>query len=215
MKSIRNFIVKCILKILGEKEIIDLINIDLLNNKINTSKISGCFKSVITKGGTKFYPESTVINLQNDPGKIEIGENCHLRGELVIFPSGGKIKLGNDCFIGNNSKIWSQSSVEIGDNVLISHGVNIHDTNSHPIDYIDRRKDYKEIITKGFPKTNDNTAVKDIVIGNDVWIGFNCTVLKGVYIGDRAIIAANSNVISDVPNDVIVAGNPAEIIKNI
>ena len=111
--------------------------------------------------------------------------------------------------------MWSQDEIVIGNNVLIAHNVNIHDTNSHPIDFIERRQDYKEIITNGFPNSKENISCKSIHIEDDVWIGFNSIILKGVKIGKNSIIAAGSVVLSDIPSNVIVAGNPAKIIKKL
>ncbi len=61
---------------------------------------------------------------------------------------------------------------------------------------------------KGHPKSNGN-----VIIGNDVWIGSNATIMSGITIGDGAIIACNSHVIKDVEPYSIVGGNPAKLIK--
>ncbi len=182
---------------------------------LDEKKINGCLTQVDIADGSKFYPEAKVLNFSDTPAKIKIGINTHIRGELVIFPSGGTIKIGNDCFIGEGSKIWSQSSILIGNNVLISHDVNIHDTNSHPLNNIERREDYKQIINSGFPKVNTNVITKAIEIEDDVWIGFNAIILKGVHIGKGSIIAAGSVVTNNIPDFTLVAGNPAKPIKSL
>ena len=172
-----------------------------------------CEMAVTKHSSAKFYGQADVNNLQNDITKISIGENTHVRGRLMVFRSSGNIKIGSDCYIGENTLIWSQSEILIGNNVLISHNVNIHDTNAHPINHLERREDYRVILNEGYSITNTNIITKPISIMNDAWIGFNSIILKGVTIGEGAVVAAGSVVTNDVPDYAVVAGNPAVIIK--
>jgi acetyltransferase-like isoleucine patch superfamily enzyme len=151
-----------------------------------------------------------------DPQRISIDANSVLRGQLLVYPHGGKISIGKDGYLGEGSRIWSAESIDIGDRVLISHNVNIHDNNAHSLDPQIRSKHFLEIITTGHPRENTMDIISQaITIADDVWIGFNATILKGVKIGKGAIIAAGSVVTKDVPEFSIVAGNPAKIIKSI
>lgn len=147
-----------------------------------------------------------------DRRRIRVGANSVMRGELFTFAHGGTIDIGSWCFVGQDSYIWSASSVRIGDRVLISHGVNIHDTNGHPIDAKDRHLQYQAIATSGHPVDIATISSKPIVIEDDVWIGFGCVILKGVTIGARTIIGAGSVVLEDVPADSRVGGNPARAL---
>lgn len=104
------------------------------------------------------------------------------------------MKLGSG-FFNSNIKIRCHEKIEIGENVAISHDVTIMDSDAH------------EGLWEGYEKT------KPIKIGNHVWIGTRVTILKGVTIGDNAIIAAGSVVTKDVPNNTVVAGVPAKVIK--
>lgn len=113
------------------------------------------------------------------------------------------------------SKIWSGESIKIGNNVLISHNVNIIDSNSHELNYLERADGYVNLITKGHPKEKGSIKTKPIVIEDYAWINFNSIILKGVTVGKGAIIAAGSVVTNDVPPFTLVAGNPAVIIKKI
>jgi acetyltransferase-like isoleucine patch superfamily enzyme len=163
----------------------------------------------------RVHPESVVYNFLNDPDAITIGANSHLRGELQIFWNDGKIKIGEWCFLGPGSRVWSQSSVTIGNHVLISHMVDVHDTNSHPIDWRERRLDSQAILSgKGYRQPTE-TVSKPVVIEDDVWIGFKAVVLKGVHVGRGAIIAAGSVVTANVPAWTIVGGNPAKVIREL
>lgn len=210
MKYLKN-----VLRYLRKKFIDAFIDYNYLENKINDRKLTTNLNQVSLGANSCLYHESRVLNMIKDKNRILIGENTHIRGQLVVFKSGGKIQIGNNCYIGEDSRIWSQQEIIVGNNVLIAHNVNIHDTNSHPINYLDRRDDFQKIINEGFSETNKNIDCKKIIINDDVWIGFNAIILKGVEIGERTIVASGSVVTNNIPSDVIVAGNPAQIIKNL
>ena len=114
-------------------------------------------------------------------------------GDIIIFEN-GELELGSG-FFNSNVKIRCKNKIIIGINVAISHDVTIMDSDAHNIDF------------DGYEMT------KPIIIGNNVWIGSRSIVLKGVNIGDGAIVAAGSVVTKDVPANCIVAGVPARVIK--
>lgn len=161
----------------------------------NLKKMTTCHKT------TRFFPSVSIINARKNSLKILIKNNTWIKGQLVVFHN-GKIEIGEYCIVGENSKIWAASEIKIGNRVLISHNVNIHDNNSHPIDALSRHEDFKKIITTGFQDIDLNA--KPIIIGDDVWIGFNATILKGVTIGEGAIIGACAVITKDVPPFTIV-----------
>jgi len=161
-------------------------------------------------------PNAVVSNLSQQPNLITIGKDSVVRGELLIHAHSGKISIGESCYIGDGTRIWSSESVCIGNRVLVSHNVNIHDTDSHSIDANLRSQHFYMIMTNGHPKDDIfDIKASSIEIGDDVWIGFNSTILKGVKIGKGSVVAACSVVTKDVPSNVIVAGNPAKIVKSI
>lgn len=111
---------------------------------------------------------------------------------------GKNITVGKDVFINSCCCFQDQGGIKIGDGALIGHNVVLATLNH------------------GFiPEERKNTIPKPIVIGKNVWIGSNSTVLGGVTIGDNAIIGAGSLVNKDVPQNIIAAGVPAKIIKSI
>ena len=181
------------------------------NNNINLDLAKTCNYDKTVK----FYNTSKIINSQNEPSSIIIGPYSHIKGELSVFGHGGQIKIGSYCYIGEGTRIWSGKEITIGDRVLISHNVNIFDNLIHPIDPVLRHKQFLEIIERGQPKDITTLDDKRIIIGNDVLIGTMAIILRGVTIGDSAIIGAGSVVTKDVPPYTIVAGNPAKIIRNI
>ncbi len=150
---------------------------------------------------------SQILNAQRNPNSISIGDNSVLRGELFVFGHGGEIRIGAWCYVGAGTRIWSSSSIQIGNRVLIAHGVNIHDNNSHPIDAAERHRHFVAIKTDRHPKTGLSFASGPIIIEDDVWIGFNAIILKGVRIGKGSIIAAGSLVTEDVPPNCLFVGD--------
>jgi len=113
---------------------------------------------------------------------------------------GSNIKLGKKVFINFNCCILDTSEICIGDRVFIGPNVQMYAA-THPID-IKTRNSLLEYS-------------KPVTIGDDVWIGGGTIICPGVTIGNGAVIAAGSVVIHDVPDNVMVAGNPAVIKKNI
>lgn len=156
----------------------------------------------------------TIINNQNDKTKIVVGDYSSLRGEIFLFKHGGSVTIGDYVFFGPDSRIWSSSKVIIGNHVLISHNVNIHDNDSHPLDFKTRQEQSVNQLQK-LTMLDDSYSVseKPVIIEDNAWICFNAVILKGVTIGKGAIVAASSVVTQNVPPFTIVAGNPAKIIK--
>lgn len=116
----------------------------------------------------------------------------------IYFDYGKNMIIGNNVFINFNCSFLDRGTITIGDNVLIGPNCNIFTTN-HPLE----------------SKLRKSTISKPIVIANDVWIGGNVTILPGITINANSIVGAGSVVTKDVPKNVIVAGNPAKIIRNI
>ncbi len=164
---------------------------------------------------TRFTNAARVVNIVGDKDAISIGDNCVVAGELLTFGYGGKIRIGQWCFVGPGSHIWSANEITIGNRVLISHNVDIHDSDSHPIDSAARFEQTKAIFTKGHPRENPGIESAPVRIEDDVWIGFGASVLKGVTIGEGAIVGARSVVTKDVPPYTIVVGNPAKVAREL
>lgn len=194
-----------------------LIDIDYLNEKIRNRELIEMQKSCIIGKSTKLYNGSSIVNLQKNKSLIELKDNVHCRGQLLIFSYAGKIQIGNNVFIGEGTKIWSGSEVgiKIGNDVLISHNVFIGDTNSHEIDYLQRASSFIEMTTQGHPKINPGVETKPVVIEDNVWLSFNVIVMKGVTIGKGSIIGSGSIITKDIPPFSLVVGNPARILKSL
>ena len=185
-----------------------------LDGWINQYHLSLCYTNSIAPENT-FMKGAAVSNFQNAPEKIKIGGGTVVRGELLVFANGGKITVGSHVYIGESSRLWSAEEIVIGDHVLISHNVNICDTNSHEIDHELRTTNYRKMLKDGHPKEKGEIKTKAVFIGKHAWIGFNSVILKGVTIGEGAIVSAGSVVTENVPEFCIVSGNPATIIKKL
>ena len=171
-------------------------------------------RSVQLDAKTVIHSTAAIHNIRRLRTAIRVGTNTHLKGELLTFAHGGEISIGEYCYIGEQSKIWSALKISIGDRVLISHNVNIFDSLTHPISAAKRHEQYVNIITEGHPRRIDLDEAP-VLIGDDAWIGCQSIILRGVTIGEGAIVGAGSVVSGDVPPYTIVAGNPARIVREI
>jgi len=141
-----------------------------------------------------------LIKIYKKNGIIEIGHRTTLWPNVKLtcvskdknMPA--VIKIGRASSIGNNTQIHCAQKVEIGNYVLISWGVNIIENEMHALG-------------GGEPVPNP------IIIEDEVWIGCNVIILKGVRIGKGATIGAGSVVTHDIPSYTLAAGNPAKAIK--
>lgn len=145
---------------------------------------------------------------------ITVGPSTHIRGQLLTFGHGGRISMGSYCYLGENSKVWSTKQIVIGDRVLIAHNTSIFDSDTHPLNPRKRHQHFVQIMSDGHP-SHINLREEPVSIEDDVWIGCNVVVLKGVTIGQAAIIGAGSVVTRDVPPYVLVAGNPARVVREL
>lgn len=120
---------------------------------------------------------------------FSIGDNAYIivRKNAVLHFGGG--------YINSNAQIVCNQSITFGNGVAIADGVLIRDCDDHDVQY------------EGYKK------VAPVVIGDHVWIGQRATILKGVTIGENAIVAAGSVVTKDVPANTIVGGVPAKVIR--
>lgn len=211
------FLQKIVAKLLNSKLIFNnpYINIVAIELKINELNVSKCLGQVTIGEKSKFYEQAEVINIQGNKEKIKIGTNTHIRGILLLFAHNGNINIGNNCYIGFGTQIWSANDIKIGNDVLISHNCNIIDTNSHEDNYLERKESYIKMLSNGHPTENVNVKSAPIRIEDHAWISFNVSILKGVTIGKGAIVGAGSVVLKNVEPFTMVAGNPAVFIKNI
>ena len=160
---------------------------------------------------TTLTPEASI---QNSLGKsaVSVGEQSLIMGELLVIPPSGKINIGDWCYVGPDAKIWSMSSITIGDRVFISHGVQIFDNNSHSLSASERHSRYRELRIEGHHLQREKVKSCPVMIEDDVWVGFNVAIMKGVTVGRGAVVGAGAVVVHDVLPYAVVVGNPARSV---
>jgi len=184
-----------------------------LNFKISTFKSKFSLRFQGCKVGNYFKSNGKCYFKAYKSNSIKIGNNVSLiaghranrvglRNPVLLETlDDGIIKIGNHSG-GSAVVISSRSNVSIGEHVNIGGNVQIFDHDFHPLNASLRRKNKPEDITS-----------KPVVIEDDVFIGTNAIILKGVHIGARSIIGAGAVVsLKNIPPDSIVVGNPAKMI---
>lgn len=131
------------------------------------------------------------FNSSFDSNLIGVKSSCM----ISLFKDNASVVIGDGCGF-SGTVIASALSIKIGNNVKVGANTLITDSDWHPED----------------PRSGKD---KEVVIGNNVWLGYGCTILKGVHIGDNALIGANSVVTRDIPANVVAAGNPCKVLKEI
>jgi acetyltransferase-like isoleucine patch superfamily enzyme len=159
----------------------------------------------------EFAPQ-TIIHNPFARDAVRVGSNTLFMGEINVISGAAKIRIGDWCFIGLGAKLWAMESIDIGDRVFISHGVQVFDNNSHSMSAGERHARFKELRTVGRHSEPEAVAHRPISIEDDVWIGFNCAIMKGVTVGRGAIVGAGSVVTHDVAAYSVVVGNPARVV---
>lgn len=192
-------------------------------------------KNIFKKDIRKKYPNNVFISpnsiimdgfdiqipfAKKDKLYVSIDENCILFGKIVFNSTSGEVIIGKNTQI--NGEIICTNRVVLGSNIFMAWGVTLFDNDSHSLDYIDRINDMTSQLNDirngdSFIKNKDWSIVKSspIIIKDYAWLGMNSIILKGVTIGEGAIVAAGSVVTKDVPDWTIVAGNPAQVVKKI
>lgn len=143
-----------------------------------------------------------IIGNNSRIGCSEIGYHCGMPffTTLLSDGKGSRISIGDNCRI-NGAYIHAEKNISIGDNCVIASGVNIIDSNGHIVNSLDR--------------TSGRDVPQDVIIGNNVWICMNATILKGSVVGDNSIISAGSIVHGVIPPNSIASTTGDLLIKKI
>ena len=181
-----------------------LIGIEMIKSyfKILKYKILYIDKVTIEKPFMTRIGKYSDIILENKNARLNIGKNFSCRRNVLIRVTNGNLSIGKRVFINNNSSITCRKNISIGNNCIIGEGVRIYDHNHK---FNEKDIPFKE---QGFKEDR-------IKIGNNVWIGSNCIILKGVKIGDNVVIGANTVVNEDIDSNCVIYNERKSSIKNI
>jgi len=158
----------------------------------------------------------------SDKKYVTIGKDCMVSANFIFESEEGEVTLGERVFLGG-SNIICRTRIEFGSNIFVAWGCYFYDHNSHSLDHIERQNDITlqlEDYRTGRPnfiysKNWDVVKSSPIKICDNAWIGMHAMILKGVTIGEGAIVAAGSVVIKDVEPWTMVGGNPAKFVKHL
>ena len=145
---------------------------------------------------------------------LVLGASCTMDGVQFAVGEDGIIEIGDFCYF-TNAVLLCELALHIGNYVVIGWNTTIADTDFHPIAPAERIADAVACSPLGKERPRPPVARLPVVIGNDVWIGPNATVLKGVTIGDGARIEPGALVTRDVAPHTRVLGNPAQIVEGV
>jgi acetyltransferase-like isoleucine patch superfamily enzyme len=164
--------------------------------------------------GVEIHPSSEV-NLERLRLKsgcsLMVGKESQIDGSIAFEREDVSISIGDRVFISGS--LIAAHHIKIGDDVLIAWGVTLMDQDAHSISFSKRAKD--AVDWRAGKKDWSHVKTAPIVISDKAWIGFNSIILKGVTIGEGAVVGAGSVVTKNVPAWTIAAGNPACIIREI
>ena len=163
----------------------------------------------------------SIMKPEKEHKYITVGHNCVLSGQYIFETNTGSISIGDRVHIGGSTFIC-RSSIIIEDDVTMAWGTTVYDHDSHSVKWSERKndtlqefKDHREYGDSIKNKNWDVVKTAPIKICSKAWIGMNCIILKGVTIGEGAIVAAGSVVTKDVKPWTMVGGNPAVYIKDV
>lgn len=164
--------------------------LDLLRGLYHMGRFHTCGRFLRVASGLRFT---------NRRSRVALGAKVHLYPNVKLSVMGNDkqialLTIGHKTSIGDRTEIHCGNEITIGSGCMISWDVVIMDRDYHKLD-------------------SEEELTRPVHIGERVWIGCRATILKGVSIGDGAVVAAGSVVTKDVPNGCLVAGNPARIVK--
>jgi acetyltransferase-like isoleucine patch superfamily enzyme len=156
-----------------------------------------CFAFPDSKINFKYGNTKTVINSDFVSNMVGLYQRT-----IIVARYGGRVSIGSGCGI-SGSTIYAMNEINIGDNVLIGGNCKIIDNDFHPLRASQRIDQKVEDIKK-----------RPIIIGDGCFIGANSIILKGTTLGKNCVVGAGSVVSGSFPDNVVIAGNPAKVIKS-
>jgi acetyltransferase-like isoleucine patch superfamily enzyme len=153
------------------------------------------------------------LDIRAAGGSIRIGQGSLIEGLLATERPESKITIARNVYVGGGTVIDCIADISIGEDVLVSYGCVITDSDNHSVRYSIRKNDCADW-RRGFHDWSTHEH-RPVIIGKGAWIGAHAMVLKGVELGEGTIVAAGSVVSKSVAPYTIVAGNPAKIVREL
>jgi acetyltransferase-like isoleucine patch superfamily enzyme len=150
----------------------------------------------------------------NEPDALVVGANCTMDGVHFALGEKGRVQIGDYCYF-TNAVLLCELEMRFGSYVVIGWNATIADTDFHPLAPAERIADAIACSPLGQGRPRPEIPKRPVTIEDDVWIGPNATILKGVRIGTGAFIEAGSLVTRDVPARARIMGNPAQVIGEV
>lgn len=154
-------------------------------------------------------------------GRVILAADSMVGATFTFESDAGVIDVGQRSYVGGGTRMISRVGISVGDDVMIAWGCYFYDHNGHSLAWEDRAADVAAQLRahrSGLPLTTgkdwSTVDASPIRVNDRAWIGFEAAVLKGVTIGEGAIVAARAVVTRDVPPWSIVAGNPATVVRD-
>lgn len=141
---------------------------------------------------------------------LRLGSHITLQSSALATEENGYIEIGDFSYLSGATLVATKSII-IGKYVYIAGGVTIVDSDFHPLDPAERLRDTVIISPAGRKINRPAFESAPVIIEDDVWIGYNATILKGVTIGEGSIIQPGAVVLRSVPPRSVVYGNPAQV----
>jgi acetyltransferase-like isoleucine patch superfamily enzyme len=174
-------------------------------DQMNKRKVRSCGRNSVIQG---------YVDARGGGNNIAIGDECTLQGLLVVENDSAEIRVGNNVFIGAATVLDCAMRIELEDDVLVSYQCLLIDSNNHSNDAQLRRNDLPDV-KHGRPYNWKAIPSAPIRICRGAWIGARAIILKGVTVGEGAIVGAGSVVTKNVEPYTIVAGNPARVVRRL
>lgn len=179
----------------------ELLRVNKHIRKGNTLTLIGNNNKVEFVGGG-IIVKNLKINIYGDNNTLIVEPDARLLGPCEIEMHGNAaIIIGRNAGIRGVRFLAKDAKIEVGELAMFSYGINIRNTDSHRIFSLEN----PDVVTN---------SSSDIKIGKHAWICMNATILKGVSVGDNAIVAYGAVLTRDCPANSIAAGNPAKVVKN-
>jgi acetyltransferase-like isoleucine patch superfamily enzyme len=174
-------------------------------DRMNKRRVAACGKNTLIHG---------YIDARGSRCEIRIGDECSIQGMLVTEHDDAEILIGNNVFIGANTIVDCARQVVIEDDVLVSYQCLLMDSNNHSEKASERINDLRGVM-RGERHAWEKVPSGPIRLCRGAWIGARAIILKGVTVGEGAVVGAGSVVTRDVAAHTMVAGNPARLIREI